>query len=119
MNWFIQLFSRSRSVEAEVLQRLPSDITFEFRAEFDEENNPIIFAFAPKYEGLITEGLNFQEAVQNACDAILTYFNVPRDYAKLIEYQMKEGTPQGKSLSKDKEPSLKEVILYKHTTACA
>lgn len=119
MNWFVQLFSPSRSVEAEVLQRLPSDITFEFRAEFDEKNNPIIFAFAPKYDGLITEGLNFQEVVHNACDAILTYFNVPREYANLIEYQIKEGVPQKKLLSEDIEPGLKEVVLHRHTAACA
>lgn len=119
MNWFVQLFSSSRSVETEVLQRLPSDITFEIRAEFDEKNNPIIFAFAPKYDGLITEGLNFQEVIHNACDAILTYFNVPREYANLVEYHMKEGLSQKKGLTDDKEPSLKEVVLHRHTLSHA
>jgi len=118
MNWFIQLFSPSRSVEVEVLQRLPSDITFQFHAEFDEKNNPMIFATAPKYEGLITEGHTFQEVVHNACDAILTYFNVPREYANLVEYRIKECSPQEKALSEDGEHGLKEVILYKQTT-CA
>ena len=67
----------------------------------------------------MTEGFNFQEVVHNACDAILTYFNVPREYANLIEYQIKEGKPEEKLLSEHVEPSLKEVILYRHTVTCA
>jgi predicted RNase H-like HicB family nuclease len=111
MNWFIQLFSPSRSVEVEVLQRLPSDITFEFHAEFDSKNNIIIFASSAKYPGLITEGSSFDEVVRNACDAILTYFNVPREYANLIEYQV-----QKSQSSKEMEDSgIREVILSKHT----
>lgn len=86
----MSLFSPSRSVQTEVLSRLPQTVLFEFRVEFDDQNNPVIFIIAPKHAGLITEAATFDEAVANACDAILTYFNVPHEYAKLVEYNVQE-----------------------------
>ncbi len=90
MSWLMRFFSPSRSVQTEVLQRLPQTVLFEFRAEFDDHNDPVIFITAPKYEGLISEAATFDEAVANACDAILTYFNVPQEYARLVEYDVQE-----------------------------
>lgn len=114
MGWLMRFFSPSRSVETEVLQRLPQTVLFEFRAEFDDENNPVIFITAPKYSGLISEAMTFDEAVANACDAILTYFNVPREYAKLIDYEVKEILEP----SSDSE-GLRTIVLNRHHTAYA
>src|SRR3989338_2129882 len=117
MNWLVQLFSRSKSVETEVLKRLPPDISFEFRADFDDQNNPVIFVCAPNYEVLITEGATFQEAVVNACDAILTYFNVPREYANHVEYRIKKKEDQRQLISDI--AGLKQVVLSRHNPVCA
>jgi len=109
----MSLFSPSRSVQTEVLERLPSTVIFEFKAEFDDQNNPVIFIAAPKYAGLISEAVTFDEAVANACDAILTYFDVPREYAKLIEYDVQEvSEPSGAE-------GLRKITLHRHTPACA
>lgn len=105
----MRLFSPSRSVETEVLNRLPQTVLFEFRVEFDGQNNPVIFITAPEYTGLISEAVTFDEAVANSCDAILTYFNVPREYAKLIEYDAQEV-----SSSSDSE-GLRRIILNRRT----
>jgi hypothetical protein len=108
MGWLMRLFSPSRSVENEVLKRLPQTVLFEFRAEFDDRNNPVIFIMAPKYEGLISEAGTFEQAVANACDAILTYFNVPREYAKLIEYEVQEVTEPASA------DGLRKITLHRH-----
>jgi len=109
----MRLFSPSRSVQTEVLERLPQTVLFEFKAEFDERNNPVIFITAPKYAGLISEAVTFDEAVANACDAILTYFDVPREYAKLIEYDVQEvSEPFGAE-------GLRKITLNRHTPVCA
>lgn len=114
MGWLMSFFSPSRSVETEVVKRLPKTVLFEFRAEFDEQNNPVIFITAPKYDGLISEAVTFDEAVANACDAILTYFNVPREYAKLIEYEVQEVSEP----NSDSE-GLRTIVLNMHNPVCA
>ena len=113
MGWLMSFFSPSRSVETEVLNRLPKTVLFEFRAEFDDQNNPVIFITAPKYAGLISEAVSFNEAVSNACDAILTYFDVPRAYAKLIEYEVQE------VLESSHSEGLRKITLNRHTPAYA
>ena len=113
MGWLMSFFSPSRSVETEVLQRLPQTVLFEFRAEFDAQNNPVIFITAPKYDGLITEAGTFDAAVANACDAILTYFNVPRECAKLIDYEVQEVMEPSDS------EGLRKITLYRHTPVYA
>lgn len=85
---------------------------FELRAEFDDQNNPVIFITAPEYDGLISEAMTFREAVDNACDAILTYFNVPHECAKLIEYEVEE-------ISDPSTEGLRTIILHRHTPAHA
>lgn len=114
MGWLMRFFSSSRAVEREVVERLPETVLFEFRAEFDDHNNPVIFITAPKYPGLITEAATFKEAVDNACDAILTYFDVPRACASLIDYEVQE-------VSEPKTPSegLRTIILHRHTSTYA
>ena len=109
----MRFLSPSRSVQTEVLERLPQTVLFEFKAEFDDQNNPVIFITAPKYAGLISEAVTFDEAVANACDAILTYFDVPREYAKLIEYDVQEvSEPFGAE-------GLRKITLNRHTPVCA
>lgn len=119
MRWLFRLFSGSHSVQTEVLKRLPQSIQFEFRAEFDAQNNPVIFAHAPAYEGLMTEGIDFDETVHNACDAILTYFDVPSDYANLVEYEVAKVEEQNSMLRDDPELSLKHIVLNRHTLSHA
>ncbi|OGJ75754.1 hypothetical protein A2384_02145 [Candidatus Peribacteria bacterium RIFOXYB1_FULL_54_35] len=117
--WVAKLFSGSKSVENEVLRRLPEKIKFEFRAEFDNDNQLVIFAAAPEHEGLFSEGKDFDETINNCCDAVLTYFDVPREYAKLVEYEC-VGEDQQSSMPEEleKESWLKRVVLNKHL-ACA
>lgn len=114
MGWLMRFFSPSRSVETEVLERLPQTVLFEFRAEFDSQNNPVIFITAPNYDGLISEALTYTEAVKNACDAILTYFNVPREYANLIEYEVQE-ISESSAVSE----GLRKIVLSRHNPVCA
>lgn len=92
MSWFHSFTGKSSSsfVREEVLKRIPRSITIQFITEFDAENNPIIFICSPNYEGLISEAKTYPEAIQNAQDAILTYFDVPRDCASLIEFDIEE-----------------------------
>jgi predicted RNase H-like HicB family nuclease len=113
------MFSRSKSVETEVLRRLPATIRFEFRAEFDDNNNPVIFISAPDYSGLISEAVTFDEAIANACDAILTYFDIPREYANLVEYELQQIERQPSLLSGEEVTGLKHVVLNRHNLACA
>ncbi|MCK5016733.1 MAG: hypothetical protein KAS32_06615 [Candidatus Peribacteraceae bacterium] len=116
--WIAKLFSGSRSVEDEVLKELPDNVKFELRAEFDDDSNLVIYAFAPKHEGLFTEGKNFDETISNCCDAVLTYFDVPKEYANLIEYDCCKSDPQSSIIKSEEESSLKHVVLSKHL-ACA
>ena len=117
--WIAKLFSGSRSVENEVLKRLPNNIKFELRAEFDSDKNLVIFASAPEHEGLFTEGKNFEEAVSNCCDAILTYYDVPREYANLIEYEYHETESQPSFFDKTEEESSLERVILNKQLACA
>ena len=92
MSW-LRLFtgkSESPFVRDEVLKRLPKSITIEFISEFDHEDNPIIFICSPEHDGLISEARTNSEAIENASDAILTYFDVPRSCANLIEFDVSD-----------------------------
>lgn len=90
MNWLRIFTGRSDStfVKEEVLDRLPTSIKVRFTSEFDADDNPIIFISSPDYEGIISEARTYPEAIDNAQDAILTYFDVPRDCASLIEFDV-------------------------------
>lgn len=94
MQWFKRFCGRSDSsfVEEEVLKHLPISITIKFLSEFDKDDNPIIFICSPDYDGLISEAQTSEEAISNAQDAILTYFNVPRAVAALIEFNIETVT---------------------------
>jgi len=95
MNWFSRYFngnSSSEFVRREVIDRLPKSIIIQFLSEFDEQGNPIIFISSPEpnCEGIISEARTSKEAIHNAQDAILTHFDVPRDCAELIEFEVEE-----------------------------
>lgn len=78
----------SKFVNEEVIKNLPATVLIEFTIGFTEEGKPVITISSPEHEGLLSEAYNEQEAFDNAVDAILTYFDVPADIAKLIEYKM-------------------------------
>ena len=80
--------SHSRFVNEEVVKNLPAAVLIEFTIGFTDEGRPVITITSPEYEGLLSEAYNEQEAFDNAVDAILTYFDVPCEIAKLIEYKM-------------------------------
>ena len=80
--------SHSKFVNEEVIQNLPSSILIEFTIGFTDEGKPVITISSPQYEGLLSEAYDEKEAFDNAVDAILTYFDVPAEIAKLIEYRM-------------------------------
>ena len=110
--WFTQLFSGSRTVEREILERLPHSITIEFSLEFDDDDNPIIFINAPEFPGLVSQSSpNIKEAIDTAIDAILTYFDVPRECANLIEYTTSETNEQLLELNEEKSRVLKSFNL--------
>lgn len=89
---FLSLFwpqeNRSRFINEEVIKNLPATVLIEFAIGFTEEGKPVITISSPQYEGILSEAYTEQEAFDNAVDAILTYFDVPSDIAKLIEYKM-------------------------------
>ena len=80
--------SASANVTDQIIANLPHDITVYFEPDLDEEGNPGIFIHAPKYQGLISEADTFDEAIYMAGDAILTYFDVPKDCARLIDFEI-------------------------------
>ncbi|MBT3293286.1 hypothetical protein HN512_02870 [Candidatus Peregrinibacteria bacterium] len=92
MNWLNKFTGKSDSsfVREEILKRLPSSITIQFISEFDDNGDPIIFICSPDHEGLISEARTHALAIKNAEDAILTYFDVPKDCAALIEFNIEE-----------------------------
>ncbi len=92
VSWFSKFFGRSDCtfVSEEVLRNFPKSITIEFIPEFDDDDNPIIFICSPDYDGLISEAKSKKEAIENAQDAILTYFDVPRECADLIEFDIED-----------------------------
>jgi len=96
MNWFSKFLGKSDCtfVNEEVLKNLPKSITVEFIPEFDHEDNPIIFICSPDHDGLISEARTKDEAIENAQDAILTYFDVPKGCADLIEFDIVDVTKQ-------------------------
>jgi predicted RNase H-like HicB family nuclease len=91
MNWFKNFSGKSDSsfVKSEVLRNLPRSIIVQFSSEFDENDNPIIFICSPEHDGLISEARTHEEAITNAQDAILTYFDIPKTCATLIEFDVK------------------------------
>ena len=80
--------NHSHFVNEEVIKNLPATILIEFTIGFTDEGKPVITISSPQYEGILSEAYNDQEAFENAVDAILTYFDVPHEIAKLIEYKM-------------------------------
>lgn len=99
MTGFIRAFTRSRFVENEVLKKLPKSIPIQFAPEFNEEGQLNIIISSPEYEGIVSEAKSMEEALMNAHDAILTYFDVPRDCAKLIQYKVTEENQETMQLS--------------------
>lgn len=86
----IRAFTGSSFVEKEVMAKLPKTVPIKFVPELDEEGNPMIFIFSPKYEGIISQARSMDEAMKNAHDAILTHFDVPRECAKAIKFNVVE-----------------------------
>ncbi len=86
----IKAFSGSHFVRKEILSRLPRTITIEFTAELDDKGEPIIAIWSPDYSGILSEARSYEEAIENAHDAILTFFEVPRRCANLIEYTVED-----------------------------
>lgn len=80
--------NQSQFVNEEVIKNLPTTIFIEFTIGFTDEGRPVITITSPEHEGLLSEAYTEKEAFENAVDAILTYFDVPRDIARLIEYKM-------------------------------
>lgn len=80
--------NQSQFVNEEVIKNLPTTIFIEFTIGFTDEGRPVITITSPEHKGLLSEAYNEQEAFDNAVDAILTYFDVPCDIARLIEYKM-------------------------------
>ena|SRR3990167_788113 len=120
MNFIARLTSGSSTAEKEVLNRLPQSIKVEFLTEFDDDNNPIIFIKAPDYPGLVSQSLpDFKEAVDAALDAILTYFDVPRQCAKVIEYDICEAPEQTLEIEMDRHRTFKEFKLKRYDVAHA
>lgn len=119
MNWFHSFKGKSDStfVREEVLKRLPKSITIEFITEFDSDNNPIISICSPTNEGLISEARTFPEAIENAQDAILTYFDVPREVACLIDFDIEEVEQQQLADESRHSILIKEFKLRELTNA--
>ena|SRR3989344_3758231 len=92
MTWLQKFFGKSDSsfVRQEILAHLPKSVTMEFIPELDTEGNPIIFIHSPEHEGLLSEARNYKEAIENAQDAILTYFDVPYDCAVLVQFDVED-----------------------------
>ena len=80
--------SDSEFLNREVLPHLPKSILIEFAIGFTEEGKPVITISSPEYEGLLSEAYTEQEALDNAVDAILTYFEVPSSVADMISYDV-------------------------------
>lgn len=80
--------SHSTFINQEVIKNLPPSVLIEFTIGFTEDGRSVITISSPEYEGILSEAYSDQEAFDNAVDAILTYFDVPCEIAKLIEYKM-------------------------------
>lgn len=94
MSWINRFLGRSECnfVRKEVLSNLPKSIIIEFIPEFDENGDPIIFIHSPEHENLISEARTNDEAIENAQDAILTYFDIPRECAVLIDFDIEDAS---------------------------
>jgi predicted RNase H-like HicB family nuclease len=92
MSWLNKFTGNSQSafVREEVLKNLPRSIVIKFLSEFDDKGDPVIFICSPEHTGLISEARTNEEAIEKAQDAILTFFDVPRECAKLIEFDIEE-----------------------------
>ena len=90
MKWFGNFSGTSKStfVTEEVLKNLPKTVTIKFASEFDKDDETVIFICSPDHEGLISSARTNKEAISNAQDAILTYFDIPRECAQLIEFEV-------------------------------
>lgn len=86
----MKAFSGSHFVRKQILSKLPRTITIEFTAELDDKGEPIIAIWSPDYSGILSEARSYEEAIENAHDAILTFFDVPRRCANLIEYTVED-----------------------------
>ena len=84
----IKAYTDSSFVKREVFPSLPPSIPVEFSLEFNRKGETFIAISSPKYSGIISEARNMKEAHKNALDAILTYFEVPRDCANTIKFKV-------------------------------
>ena len=119
MKWFSNFAGTSDStfVREEVLKNLPEKVTIKFASEFDENDNPIIFICAPEHEGLISSAKTNDEALANAQDAILTYFDVPRECAQLVEFEITEISQNSLDLEGQDSIRIREFKLKEPTHA--
>jgi len=89
---FLSLFrtesSPSQFVNEEVIKNLPQTVLIEFTIGFTDDGRSVITISSPEYDGILSEAYSEGEAYTNTVDAILTYFEIPKAIANLIEYKM-------------------------------
>ncbi|MBI1813341.1 hypothetical protein HY285_04280 [Candidatus Peregrinibacteria bacterium] len=88
MRKVLKAFTGSSFVGREVFPRLPRSVSMEFRLEFNERGKTCIAISSPEYPGIISEARTMEEAYEHALDAILTYFEVPRDCANAMKFKL-------------------------------
>ena len=84
----IKAYTGSSFVGREVFSRLPDSVPIEFSLEFNDKGKTFVAISSPKYPGIISEARSMEEAYENVHDAILTYFEVPRDCANAIQFKI-------------------------------
>jgi len=90
----------------EIIKKYNLPERIEVRIIKDEEK---YFVELPEYDGLFTEADSVGEIFENITDAILTYFDVPRDAARQIGAVY---VPSDKSPKKSKVPPKINLNLY-------
>ena len=86
-------YTGSAFVGREVFPRLPRSISIKFSLEFNEKGKTFIAISSPEYPGILSEARTMEEAYENVHDAILTYFEVPRECANAIKFKVVEDKP--------------------------
>lgn len=108
----IRATSGSAFVRREIMKNLPKSIRIEFTSEFTDNGDPIIAITSPDFAGILSEARSNDEAIANVHDAILTYFNVPRQVAKLIEYVV-EDVPEQEAMASFQSQTRLQVFKLK------
>ncbi|MBP7113882.1 MAG: hypothetical protein KBA40_00340 [Candidatus Peribacteraceae bacterium] len=110
----IKAFSGSKFVQTQILDKLPRKIRIEFIPELTDEGEPIMVITSPDFPGILSEAKTRDEAIANAHDAILTFFDVPKRFASMVEYSVEELPESTKKTKEVSKPRLESFTL-----ACA